>query len=334
MGDNPKQVQQTNDVKQLTGATSSTTNQQQQQQQQQSLTPYAPSQELINQLLTGIGQVSPSLTPAQSGAIANLSAIGQAGIPQAGSISNLATTLLSGRGLPDRTGTVQTAYDQYRNLITPTATGAFLDPNTNPFFGKTTSDITANTLSGLKAMYAGSGRDPALAGGDFQYNVGKGVGSALAPVFSNQYTAERNNQLAAIQGLLTGGTTAAGTLSALDQMALNARLAGAPLANTAFGASTAGPLTQLQALSMQTGIPLQTLAAQMGLVLPTAQAFGTTTGTGTGSLSGTTAGTQAGTTTGQGMTTTEMQIPLWQQILGGISGVAGAAGKLAPFIPK
>jgi hypothetical protein len=323
LGDNPRQVQQT--ASNLAGTTSGTTTGTTAGTTTQALAPYGPTTDILNNLLAQLRGVSPSLTPGQSTALTRLQDIGAAGQPFAPAISNVATTLLSGGG-PDRTAIPTEAYDKFRTLLTPTATGAYLDPNTNPFFGQTTSDITGSTLAGLKSLYAGSGRDPALAGPDFQYNVGKGVGAALAPAFSSAYATERGNQLNAINSLLTGATGTTGVLSALDQARLNAMTAGIPAAGAAFDATTAGPLLQLQAASQAAGIPVSNLATLLGITVPIAGQFGTTTGT----QAGTTAGQQLGTTNQiqTGTTTTQTQVPLWQQILGGGALAAGTYGLL------
>jgi hypothetical protein len=79
-------------------------------------------------------------------------------------------------------------------------------------------------------------------------------------------------------------------------------------------AQMSGPMLQLQAEAQRRGIPLQTLAQQMGIALPAAQAFGTTN------------------TNTQGQTTTS--VPLSQQIIGGAVGGAGLLGGTGAFGPN
>ena len=68
---------------------------------------------------------------------------------------------------------------------------------------------------------------------------------------------------------------------------------------TALTAQNWGPTQQLALEAQRRGIPLQTLAAQFGMVLPAAQAFSTTSGSSSGSSSGTTTGTSSGSSTQQ-----------------------------------
>jgi hypothetical protein len=140
---------------------------------------------------------------------------------------------------------VSDAYSQYQTNLAPTASGQFLDPNSNPFFSQAATGVADSVQGRLSALYAGSGRDPAGAG-SYGGNLGKGIAEALAPMYANQYNAERQNQLAAQNSLYGAGGQTAGLLSSLDQ------------------------------------IPLQQLLAKMGAVLPAASAFGTTTGTQSG----------------------------------------------------
>jgi hypothetical protein len=75
--------------------------------------------------------------------------------------------------------------------------------------------------------------------------------------------------------------------------------AGIGAADAALKAQTWGPMQMLQVEAQRRGIPLQTLAAQYGMVLPAAQAFGTQSASGTsaGASSGQSATSSAGTST-------------------------------------
>ncbi len=165
--------------------------------------------------------------------------------PAMGQVNSLLGQLGNMNDSPDRSGMVNSAYSQFQNQMAPTASGQYLNPNSNPFFAQTASGITDETVNRLAGLYAGSGRDPAGAG-NFAGNAGRGVADALAPMYMNAYNTERQNQLGAIGSLFGAGGQTAGLLSSLDQ------------------------------------IPLQQLAAKMGLALAPAQAFGTTTGTSKG----------------------------------------------------
>lgn len=113
------------------------------------------------------------------------------------------------------------------------------------------------------------------------------------------------------------GPTTAGILSALDQARLGNMTAGVNVAGDAWNAAQSGPMLQLQAEAQRRGIPLQTLAAEMGIALPVGQAFATTNST----------GNISGTMNGQ----TQNTSPLWQQITGGLIGGAGLLGGVGAF---
>ncbi len=161
----------------------------------ESLTPYGPAQGQLNSLLAQVGN-----TP----------------------------------NAPDRTGIVNDAYSQFQQGLAPTAGGQFLDPNKNPWFANVTNTIGNDVQNRVNAMYAGAGRDPAGAG-SYPQTLGRGIAEGTAPVFANQYNAERQNQLGAIGNLFQGGGATAGLLSSLDQ---------APLQNLATRAGIVGNIGQ------------------------------------------------------------------------------------------
>jgi len=139
--------------------------------------------------------------------------------------------------------------------------------------------------------------------------LARGLGQGEGQLIANQYNQNAANQLAAAGSLYGAGNTTGGLLTALNQQELANAQAGAGLADTAWRAQQAGPLLELAAQAQARGIPLQTLAAEMGIAIPAGQAFGTTT------------------STGQTQSTT----PLWQNILGGAIGGAGILGGMGAF---
>ena len=125
------------------------------------------------------------------------------------------------------------------------------------------------------------------------------LAEGTAPVFQNQYNLERGRQLDAITGMYGAGNTTGGLLSSLDRARLANMQAGIGAADAALNAQMWGPTQMLAVEAQRRGIPLQALAAQYGMVLPAAQAFGTQTGSGTsaGASSGQSASSSAGTST-------------------------------------
>ena len=230
----------------------------------------------------------------------------------------MANNLLSGGGANSFAPMVNQAYQTYQNQVSPTASGQYLDPNTNPFFQNTTNTIMQDAQRQIEGMYAGSGLNP-VGSSSFATQLGRGVAQGVAPTFANTYEQERQNQLGAASNLFGAGGQTAGLLSGLNQTSLGNMQAGIGAAGAADQSAQYGPLLQLQAQSMATGIPLQTLAAQMGLVAPAAAQFGTQTGSSAGNV--------------QGTQTTQQQNPLWQAIAGGLIGGTGLLSGMGAFKP-
>jgi hypothetical protein len=219
---------------------------------------------ILSGLLGQAGGISPNLSGAEGQAINNLTARGLAGNPFAGQIGGVAGGLLGGG--QDYSGLVNDAYSRYQGDVGGTANGDYLDPNKNPFFAQTTQGIADQATKALKGIYAGSGRDPGGAGGDFQYNLGNGISTALAPVFSNQYNTERTNQLNAQNNLLNAGGSTAGLLSQLQQSRFGNQQAGIGAAGSAWDAMNSGDQQALAAQAQARGIPLSTLQSLLSSI--------------------------------------------------------------------
>ncbi len=257
------------------GGESKTTKQTAQTQQ---TNPYSWAQQPLNSVLGKLGGLQTGPTSAQTNAFDQMVAMGQAGNPYAGGISNVANQMLSGG--PDRTGIGLAGYNQYQTQMAPTAQGDYLDPNKNPFFGATTSGIYDKAMEGLNKSYAAAGVSPTGAG-SYGMRMGETVTDALAPYFMNQYNTERTNQLGAIQGQYNAGNTTAGLLSGLDAQRFGTMGAGINASNSANEAAAWGPQMAINAEAARWGIAPEQYAKIMGITMPAAQAFGTTTSTGT-----------------------------------------------------
>jgi hypothetical protein len=309
--------------------------QQQQQQQQgatsQSLTPWLTTSAQLTDILNRLAGIPSGLTSAESGALDQLAGVAGGGNPYAPAIGDVANMLLGGG--TDRSDVALDAYNKYLAGIAPTASGAYLDPSSNPFYANVTNTIGNDVENRLKGMYAAAGRDPAGAG-NYGYQLARGIGEATAPVFQSQYNTERQNQLNALTGMPSAGNATAGLLSSLDQARYANMQAGINAATAANNAQMWGPTQMLAIEAQRRGIPLQALATEYGMVLPAAQAFGTTAGTTSSSQSG--SSSSAGTQHGQGTqdTTTSTPFNPWSlaplalmPFTGGASlaGMAGSA---------
>lgn len=300
-----------------------------QQASEQGTTPWAATSGLLGNLLDRIGGLSPDLTAAESGAFGQLAANASAGNPFASRIGGVADTLLAGGG-PDRTPTVNAAYDQYRAALTPFARGDYLDPVADPALRSYLDVLKDDVSNQVNGMFAGAGRD--LSGMN-QQALARGITQAEAPVLLDAYNRAVAGQRSAIDALYGAGGQTAGLLSNLDQTRLANQQAGIGAADAALTAQNWGPMQQIAIEAQRRGIPLQTLAAQFGMVLPAAQAFATTSGTSSGSSSGTASGTSVGNGTQQKTESTPFNpwslAPLaLMPLTGGTSLAGGAASAL------
>jgi len=300
-----------------------------QQASEQGTTPWAATSGLLGNLLDRIGGLSPDLTAAESGAFGQLAANASAGNPFASRIGGVADTLLAGGG-PDRTPTVNAAYDQYRAALTPFARGDYLDPAADPALRSYLDVLKDDVSNQVNGMFAGAGRD--LSGMN-QQALARGITQAEAPVLLDAYNRAVAGQRSAIDALYGAGGQTAGLLSNLDQTRLANQQAGIGAADAALTAQNWGPMQQIAIEAQRRGIPLQTLAAQFGMVLPAAQAFATTSGTSSGSSSGTASGSSVGNGTQQKTESTPFNpwslAPLaLMPLTGGTSLAGGAASAL------
>jgi len=283
------------------------TQQNQQQQTVQQTAPWAPAAGTISSLLSQLNGISPNLTATETGALNQLSALGAAENPYASGAGNVASTLLAGGG-PDRTGLVNDAYAQYQAQLNPYLQASFLDPRNTPGFSDALNAVNSDIANQINGQFAAAGRD--LSGMNTQA-LARGLSQGEGQLIANQYNQNVANQLGAASSLFSASGSTAGLLSGLDQTRLTNMQAGIPAAQQALQAQQYGPLLELQAEAQRRGIPLQTLAAQMGIALPAGQAFGSTAGNQTGTLT--------------------TSVPLAQQIVGGIIGGGGLLGGIGAF---
>ena len=262
--------------------------------QTQALAPWAGTADLLSGILAKLGGIPAGLTGAESGALDQLAGIAAAGNHYAPAIGGVASELLSGG--PDRSAYVNNAYQQYQQQLQPFVSGQYVDPASNPALQGYFDTIRSDVGNQVNGMFAGAGRD--LSGLN-QQALARGIAQAEAPVLLDAYNQARNQQLGAINSLYGAGNTTGGLLSNLDQARLGNMQAGISAGDAANAAQMWGPTQMLAIEAQRRGIPLQTLAAQYGMVLPAAQAFGTQSGSGgsAGSSAGQNATSSAGTST-------------------------------------
>jgi hypothetical protein len=279
---------------------------QQNQTQTQSTAPWAPAAGSIQNILAGVNGVNPNLSSTETGALNQLSALGAAGNPYAPGVGGVATNLLAGGNANAQAPLINSAYAQYQKQLNPYLQASFLDPRSTPGFGDALAALNSDITNQVNGQFAAAGRD--LSGMNSQA-LARGLSQGEGQLIANQYNQNVANQLGAAGSLYGAGNTTGGLLTGLNQQGLANQQAGIGASQQATQAQQYRPLLQLQAEAQRRGIPLQTLAAQMGIALPAGQAFGTQT------------------TTGQ----TQTSVPLSQQILGGAIGGAGLLGGMGAF---
>lgn len=282
------------------GSTKTTQNTQSQTQ------PWAPTMGGLEQIVGQINNQIPKtgINPTENNALNTLSQNALGGNPFAPQINTLATDLLAGG--TDRSGMASGAYDQFKTQLQPFASGAFVNPQSNPAMQGYLDTISSDIQNRVNGMFAGAGRD--LSGANIGA-VSRGITEGIAPTMLNQYNTERDRQLSAIDALYGGANTTTGLLAGLDQQALSNRSAGVDASSAALQANDSGAQRQLEIEAMRRGIPIQNMGAITGLLGPIAQL-----------------GQQSNSTT-----ESTQKTPLAQQIIGGLIGGAGLASQLGGF---
>jgi hypothetical protein len=274
--------------------------------------PYAPTQPGLQDIISQVSGQAGNTTPTanETAALNSLTTNAQAGNPYAGGIAGLAGDLL--KGGTDRTGMVSSAYDTLKGSLTPFTTMS-TNPYDNPAFTNLTSTLSNDITDRIKSAYAGAGYTP-TSSGDFAQQLGRGISQGVAPTYLQAYNDLTGQKLGTINNLFSGANTTAGLLSGLDQTALANRQAGIGASSAALQAQDSPYERLLQIEQQRRGLPLQNIGGVENLLLPLAQVGGTQ---------------QTNATT-----TSEQQVPLWQQITGGLLGTAGLLGQTGGFGPS
>lgn len=269
--------------------------------------PYGPTIGPLNTLTGQIGSQLGNTTPTanENFALGALTNNALAGNPYAPAIGQTASQLLSGG--TDRTGMASNAYSDYKNALTPTATMS-TNPYDNPAFVNATNTLTNDITDRIKGMYGGAGYTP-TSSGDLAMQLGRGISAGVAPTYLQAYNDLTNQKTGAINNIYSGANTTTGLLSGLDQTALANQQAGIGASSAALQANDAPYQRLLQIEQQNRQLPLQNMGQIENLLLPIAQAGGTQSGT----------------------STSETQVPLGQQILGGLMGGAGLLGQTGAF---
>jgi hypothetical protein len=242
----------------------------------------APVQDLIHNVRSRTGATNLSNTEQQ--AFGALQSNAETGNPYAGSIDSLAKTLFAGGG-PDRTGMVQTAYNDVRKGMLPYTT-MDTNPYSNEAFTKATGYLTQDIQDRINSQYAGAGYSPVRTG-SYGGDLAEGVAKGVAPVWLQAYNDLEGRKMGAIQGLYSAGNQTAGILSGLDQTKLGNQQAGVGMAQSALNARDAPFMRMLELEQAKFATPAQRDAMLASLIVPMAQLGGSQTGISYGKQEGT-----------------------------------------------
>jgi hypothetical protein len=261
------------------GGTSTTS-----QAQQSQTSPWAAAQPMLSGIM---GQLNPQiansgLNPTESGAIGQLTALGQAGNPYAPQIGANATSLLNGGGATNQAGAVNQNYQNYQAATQPLASNTNYDPTQAPGMQALLQQIRGDVGNSVNGQFAAAGRDMS---GMNQQTLARGISQGEAAPLMAQYNTNVANQQGAAQNLYNAGNTNAGLLSGMQQQAVANQQQGSTAASNALTAQAYGPQATLAAQQLSQSIPAQNLGMLANIGIPIAglgaQSSGTSNGTNT-----------------------------------------------------
>ena len=257
------------------------------QQQQSTTAPWEPAQGTLQGILGQVNNLLPNtgLNAGESGAlntiINNSNATSQFN-PQ---INGVTSSLLNGGGAMAQAPNVQAGYNQYAANTSPLANNTNYDPMSTPGIGDQLQALKDQISTSVNGSFAAAGRDGSAYN---QKALGQGISAGLAPILTNQYNQNVQNQQGAAGNLYNASNTNAGLLTGLQQQNLTNQQAGVNQVGTGLQAQNAGATTALQAYLQQQGIPIQNLGLLASIGVPIAGLGGQSTGSssGTNQMSG------------------------------------------------
>lgn len=224
------------------------------------------------------------ITPDQQAAFGVLKNNAAQGNPWTGQIGQLATDSLN---TADRTGTVGQAYGNMQSQLGGYASGANLDPMSNPQMRAMLAQVGDEAQNRVNAQFAGAGRD--LSGMN-QQSVARGVTQAQLPLLFDQYNRNVQNQFDASKSLFGAGQSTAQAQSALDAQRQQMREGGIAQGQAALDANNYAANNILNLDQQIKQMPYDDLRTLASLLFPAAGLGGVSTGTGQGNASGTSTG--------------------------------------------
>jgi hypothetical protein len=308
------------------GSSNSTTN----TSQQSTTAPGAMTAPTVQSIL---GQLNPLIansgtTAAQTGAINQLTANGQAGNPYAAAEGTNATNLLSGGGATSQNGALTDNLNALKTTL-----GQYTDPNystvNSPDVQRALQAANTGITNQVNGQFAASGR---TGSGMNTQTLAQGIENADAPIILNQANQDTATRMGAANTLYGAGNTTSGAITGNNQTALGNEQAGSTAATNALNAANWGPQSVIAAQELGQSIPAQNLGllAQMGI--PLAGLNTTTSGTGTSNTTSNPSLLQQITGIGglfsSGAGGTSAAAGMGQAAAGAGSGILGLLGRL------
>lgn len=227
--------------------------------------PWEPTQDELKDLTTRLGnysQTNVGPTGDQLDAFAQLKANAANGNADTENIQQLSADLF---GSNSRAGQVESAYADLTRRLSPTADGANLDVNENPYLQEMLQNTSDNIFNRIGGQFSAAGRNiTGNAAG--QRAIGKGISEGTLPTLFNQYNLERSNQSDAAKTLFNSGSGAASTEQGLDNAALANRVQGISVSQAARDAENYGPNTILNLEEQLKDMPAEDLALYTQLI--------------------------------------------------------------------
>ena len=269
--------------------------------QQSTTEPWKPAQPALTSILGQLQGLIPNsgITPGMESAFGQLESSAQQGNPFAGQIGGVVGNLLNGGGATAQAPAIQSAFDTFKAQTNPLASNTNYDPMQTPGLADSLKTMMGDIGTSINGQFAAAGRD--LSGMNTQ-TLARGLTQGLAPILTQQYNQNVQNQQGAASNLYNAGNTTGGLLAGLNQQGIANQVQGVTSANDALTAQNYGPATLLQLEQLKQGIPMQNLGLLTQIGVPIAGL-----------------GTQS-----QGTSTTKQP---WSQQFGTIAGGLGNIGK-------
>ena len=186
--------------------------------QQSTTEPWKPAQPALTSILGQLQGMIPNsgITPGMESAFGQLESSAQQGNPFAGQIGGVVGNLLNGGGATAQAPAIQSAFDTFKAQTNPLASNTNYDPMQTPGLADSLKTMMGDIGTSINGQFAAAGRD--LSGMNTQ-TLARGLTQGLAPILTQQYNQNVQNQQGAASNLYNAGNTTGGLLAGLDMLA-------------------------------------------------------------------------------------------------------------------